>query len=335
MQMMMMNLLRPAVFALCVVTALAGPASAQSTEFRSAEPVSRYELPPDGVYPEGIAVNRRSGTLYVGSVTTGAIYRGALENPALSLFLPAGADGRVSAVGLKIDRFGRLFIAGGATGKVWVHDSQSGALLFTFSAGFAPGTGFLNDLAITSQGDVYVTDSFSPTLWRIPAAALWRRAPASGTLEAIELGAPYQQQAGFNVNGIVPTVDGRFLLFVQSNTGKLFRMTLSTRAIVEVELRGGSQLNGDGLALFGNRLYAIARGVLVELRLSERYTRATILSQRVDPSFAFPTTLAIARGRALVVNSQFDRGGPAGPGTPVFPFTVSSIPLWDAVDEDD
>ncbi len=327
--------LRAAVFVQCVATALSFTASAQPTDARGPEPVSRYELPPDGVYPEGVAVNRRIGTLYVGSATTGAVYRGTLDNPALSLFLPAGADGRVSALGLKIDRFGRLLIAGGASGKVWVHDSQSGALLFTFSANFAPGTGILNDIAITPQGDVYVTDSFSPTLWRIPAAALGRRAPATGTLEAIELGAPYQQQAGFNVNGIVPTFDGRFLVFVQSNTGKLFRMTLSTRAIIEVDLRGGSMLNADGLELLGNRLYAIASGALVELRLSDRFTTASIVSQRVDSSFAFPTTLAIARGRALVVNSQFDRGGPVGPGTPVFPFTVSSISLWNVADEDD
>ena len=38
-----------------------------------------------------------------------------------------------------------------------------------------------------------------------------------------------------------------------------------------------------------------------------------------DPSFAFPTTAALARGRLLVVNSQFNqRSNPQ-------PFTVTSL----------
>jgi Cu-Zn family superoxide dismutase len=45
------------------------------------------------------------------------------------------------------------------------------------------------------------------------------------------------------------------------------------------------------------------------------------VSSTNDPSFIYPTTAVIARGRLLVVNSQFNNRG----GTPVLPFTVSSI----------
>ena len=42
-----------------------------------------------------------------------------------------------------------------------------------------------------------------------------------------------------------------------------------------------------------------------------------------DPSFRFPTTVEAARGRLLVVNSQFNRRGPGL--APELPFTVSVV----------
>lgn len=48
-----------------------------------------------------------------------------------------------------------------------------------------------------------------------------------------------------------------------------------------------------------------------------------VLARTTDPSFAFPTTLTDARGRLLVVNSQFNRRGPGL--SPTLPFTVSVI----------
>ncbi|MFV2173640.1 hypothetical protein ACFHW2_38625 [Actinomadura sp. LOL_016] len=38
-----------------------------------------------------------------------------------------------------------------------------------------------------------------------------------------------------------------------------------------------------------------------------------------------PETLVRARGTLYVVRSQFDDGGPLGPGTPETPFTVAAV----------
>jgi Cu-Zn family superoxide dismutase len=43
-----------------------------------------------------------------------------------------------------------------------------------------------------------------------------------------------------------------------------------------------------------------------------------------DPALQIPTTLARHRGRLLVVRSQFDKGGPFGPGVPET-FTVARV----------
>ncbi len=290
--------------------------------------LTSYSLPASGVYPEGVAFERDTRRFFVTSLTTGAVFRGSLNEPAVAEFLPGGADGRTNAVGLKTDDDGHLFVAGGGTGKVWIYDSESGALLFTFDNQKAGAT-FLNDLAIDPSGDVYVTDSSEATLWKIPSEAYVTGAPTTAAMTAVPLQAPYAQGEGFNANGIVASRNGKYLLVVQSNTGKLYRVAVSDDSVKEVALTGGTLANGDGLELRGHTLYAIRNSdrLLVKIRLGGKFGRGRIVSERTDLSFKFPTTLALTGRRALVVNSQFDRGGPAGPGTPELPFTVSSVRL--------
>ena len=53
-----------------------------------------------------------------------------------------------------------------------MHDVDSGRLLHVFSNGLASRAMVLNDLVPTPTGDLDVTDSLTPTLWRIPAGAI-------------------------------------------------------------------------------------------------------------------------------------------------------------------
>jgi len=164
---------------------------------------------------------------------------------------------------------------------------------------------------------VFVTDSINPTLWRIPSGA------AAGTAEPwlSFVGTPLVYQAGFNVNGIVETENGRYLIVSQLNTGRLFRIEKDTKEVTPIDL-GGASVAGDGLELHGKTLYAVEPTGVATIRLDAGYASGTVVSRTTDPSFDFTTTAALARGRLLVVNSQFGRLG----GTPVLPFTVSSIP---------
>lgn len=113
-----------------------------------------------GVLPEGIAVTR-TGTMYVTSVATGAVYRGDVRHRWLRPFLPGGSDGRTRAAGVHVDRAGRLFVAGYDTATLFVYDLD-GRLLAKRSA--VTGAA-LNDLVITDHA-VYVTDSTGGTIWR-------------------------------------------------------------------------------------------------------------------------------------------------------------------------
>ena len=270
-----------------------------------------YTLPGDQVYPEGIAVTRNQKRFFVTSTTDGTIFRGSVKRRSASVFLPGGEDGRTTAIGIKA-MGDRLYVAGGPTGSVFIYDISSRELVRRVDTGAG---GFINDLAVMRNGDVYVTDSQRPNLSRIPARA-------SEPVEIIEY--PDFESGTFNANGIV-RVDNRTLIFVNSGNGRLYRLDTRTERITTVDLGGRTLTNGDGMELRGRTLYVVRnrQELIAKVRLSRSARAGRVVSQTTDRTFRFPTTLDTARGRLLVVNSQFDRRS-AGED-PEVPFTVSSI----------
>jgi sugar lactone lactonase YvrE len=290
-----------------------------------AAPPSSYVVPGAKAFPEGVAVQPSTGRFFVGSAADGSVFRGRLSGGAARPFLAPGAAGRKSVTGMKVDAAGRLIVAGASTGRVFVNDAASGRLLHVFSNGLGATATFLNDLVPTPSGDVYVTDSFTPTIWRIPAAALG--GPKRAALEPwLDLrGTAFRYVSGFNANGIVLTPDGQALLVVSTATGALYRIGLSDKRVTRVAVRG-SLAASDGMLAAGRDLY-VARntaGVVVRVRMSPSFTSGRVVAVRRGP-FAFPTTIAQAGNRLLVVNGQLDKLG--APATVTLPFTVSSIPI--------
>jgi Cu-Zn family superoxide dismutase len=275
-----------------------------------------YVLPGDEVFPEGVSFDEQSGYFYVSSTTDGTIFRGTLDEAQAEVFLPGGEDGRTAAVGLEATD-GLLFIAGGATGQMFVYTQQRD-LLASFTTSASPT--FINDVTATEDG-AFFTDSQSPFLYRV------FEGPSGWEFETFLdfTGTVFEYQAGFNANGIVTTPDGRYLIIVQSNTGELFRVDTATKEVVQIDLGGETVAAGDGLVLRGRSLWVVrnSAGVIAEVRLSGQLDSGAIVGETADESFGFPTTADIARGRMLVVNSQFNNRG----GTPELPFTVSSIKI--------
>ena len=79
-----------------------------------------------------------------------------------------------SSIGLDLRR-DRLYAAGGASGSVFAFGTDTGRLVRRFDTGAG---GFVNDLALDRSGNVYITDSFRPVVWRISAADVRPGAPA-------------------------------------------------------------------------------------------------------------------------------------------------------------
>jgi hypothetical protein len=273
-----------------------------------------FTLQPDPAgNPEGVAFDNRSEAFFVSITADGAIYRGTLDSDTVSPFIP-GADGR-AAVGLEVRR-GRLYVAGGPTGSITVYDIATGQSVAEFQTGSG---GFLNDLVVTRRGDVYVTDSFRPTLWHVTAEQV--RA-GSGTPRALDVSAIPFEAGEFNLNGIVAK-GSRRLVVVDTNSGALFRIDLSedgssVREIDEIE--GVTVPGGDGLLLDRGRLVVVqgdpAQLSFVELRDGAR--SATLERTQTSDLLRGPSTVDRADGLYLVVNADFD--------TSRLPFTVAGLP---------
>jgi len=311
--------------AIAVVVLLLGLMVASGSALAAPRP-DEYILPGDEVFPEGIAFQRSTGNFFVSSTTDGTIFRGHVRQPEAEVFLPGGEDGRTTAIGLDVDdKKDRLFIAGGGTGQVFVYDIRSGEVLAALQA-FDPATGptFINDVVVTRSGDAFFTDSMNPVIYRV-----FKGKRGKYVVEDwLDLtGTPIEFVEGFNLNGIVATPNGKYLVVIQSNVGKLFRIEIATREIIEIDTGDAELTAGDGIVLQGRTLYVVrnALGEIAVLQLSGRLERGVLVHTITDPSFRFPTTADIARGRLLVVNSQFDR---QATGNPVLPFTVSSVELW-------
>ena len=177
---------------IAVATALTGGTTAADT----VKPFPEVIQLPTGFRPEGIEVGRGT-TFYVGSVSSGAIFRGDLRTGSGAVFVPGGS-GR-PATGIELDRHNRLFVAGAATGNAYVYDARTGALIKTYN--FATAPTFINDVVVTHDA-AYFTDSQKGVLYRVPLGP----AGALGDAETITLGGDYVHVPGqFNLNGIDAT----------------------------------------------------------------------------------------------------------------------------------
>jgi sugar lactone lactonase YvrE len=249
----------------------------------------------NGFQPEGIAIDKR-GTFYVGSIPTGAIYRGSIKTGQGSVFIP-GAVGR-AAIGVELDH-GRLFVAGGPTGKGFVYSARSGTLLASPQLASEPinaaNPTFVNDVVV-ARGGAYFTDSRRPFLYRFNRGEV-TRIPLSGDIA---------YQPGFNVNGIDATPNGKTLVIVQTNVGKLFTVDPRSGRTHEIAL-DQPVLNGDGILLDGKTLYVVQNqdNRVAVVRLGRHLGSGTVTMHITDPDFDVPTTIDDFGHRLYAVNARF------------------------------
>ncbi|MCX5376112.1 SMP-30/gluconolactonase/LRE family protein [Streptomyces sp. NBC_00091] len=314
-----------AVTATAALTTAAAPAPAPAP---APSPVSTaFTLPGSKVYPEGIAADPRTGTVYVGSYADGTVYRARPGARTAEVFLPSGTDGRRTANGLRVDARGRLWVTDSTAG-VAVYDTATGARLAHFEA--AAGTPhFINDLTITPDGTAYLTDSVRAVIYRVTPEQ--QRAGTGPLTVAYDLSGHITPPppGKFTLNGITSDRAGRYLLTVDMTAGELHRVDLRTGALSRVALTGGDLKAADGIQLSpAGTLRAVHNisNTLTRWQLTPDGTRAHLTRTITDPSLQIPTTLAHTRGRTLVVRSQFDKDGPLTPstGSPTT-FTIASV----------
>ena len=256
---------------------------------------------PDGFRPEGIAIS--GNTFYVGSIPTGAIYRGDLRTGEGAVLFAGGA-GRAS-IGVAHDPSsnpfdpGRLVVAGGPTGKGFVYSARDGRPLATYDLTTPPT--FVNDVVVTDEA-AWFTDSNNKRLYRVGFGV--RRGQA--TVTTVPLTGDIA-----NSNGIDATPDGKTLILVQSNPGRLF--TSDTNGVTrEIDLGGGNVLNGDGILLEGRTLYVVQNRLnqIAVVALSEDLRSGRITDIITDPDLDVPSTIDDKGDHLYAVNARFGTPSP-------------------------
>jgi Cu-Zn family superoxide dismutase len=282
-------------------------------------------LPETVTFPEGIAYDEGTGTLYTGSAVDGTLIRVDAATGAVSQAIPAGVivsdDATFPAVlGMEFDSQGRIWIAGGRTGKILVVSAAEGTLLADATV---PASGSLiNDVAVIGSS-AYFTDTLVPTLWRLTEEG--------GTFGVAEpwldlTGTPIAYGDGPNLNGITATPDGSTLLVVHMGAGLLYAIDVTTKEVRPIET-GGEDLSGaDGLVLDGSTLYVIRQTAveIATIQLNEGMTSGTVVSRFTDPALAWPATAALVGDELVVVNTQFNTRQNT---TTTLPFTLLRVPV--------
>lgn len=257
---------------------------------------------PNGFQPEGIAVGKGS-TFYVGSIPTGAIFRGDLRTGEGEVFIPA-QEGR-AAIGLKYDeRTGFLFVAGGGTGSAYVYNTESGETEAAIQ--FTTEESFINDVVITNDA-AYFTNSRQAVLYRVPLRNNGRL-PNRPMFEELPLTGDYQLQPGFNANGIAATPDGKTLIIVNSADGVLYNVDAATGEATRIDLGDSTVMNGDGILLQGKTLYVVQNFLnkIAVVDLNARLTAGTIVQEITSEAFRVPTTIARFDDALYAVNARFN-----------------------------
>ena len=300
------------LFAAVAVLALLAFAAAQVPDGTTA-----YELPGEGTFPEGVAVHAESGAAFVSGAGDGSLYRIDLASGDVDTGLSPGSRPPFGIIGLAVGD-GHLWAAGGMTGEILRFDLASGDLEATLATPEAEST-FLNDLVVAPNGDVYVTDSNRPVLFRVPGGG----DEVEAWLDLDDTPIPFGE--GINLNGIVVSEDGESLIVVHMASGTLYRIDVASRDVTQIDLGGATVDSGDGLVLDGTTLYVVQNGPdqVSVVELSDDLSEGTVTGVLEDERLTDAATAAQVGDVLLVTNAQFS----AMQGEPELPFTVSVVPI--------
>ncbi|WP_461105436.1 gluconolaconase [Spirosoma koreense] len=304
-----MNFLLPARFfcllillSLCVVAC-----NTDDPEFDSPLIPARIAFTANRLYPEGIAFDPATGRFLVSSITQGKI--GYVDEQGHYLSFIESDTQLISAIGLKVHD-GKLYVCNGdqgvsnkstaqttlKTAGLFVYDLATGQnLRRTNLATLLPNAShYANDVAFDDKGNAYVTDSFAPVIYKVPAdtnqASIFVESPL------------FAQGEGINLNGIVYHPDN-YLIVVKANQGILYKIDMSNGNKV-TEITGASLPNGDGMLLFNNDLYVVNnRNRVSQVRSSDGWKTASVVKTD-SVGYDQATTNVLAENKIYTLNAR-------------------------------
>jgi sugar lactone lactonase YvrE len=272
------------------------PAFAERTSFTASR-----------LYPEGIAYAPSLNKFVVTSLTQGKVGTVDVNGTYTDLFSDPQL---ISTQGVKVfnDRIYVCNAAQGIADKTTATATMRTAGLFVYNIGtrqierrtdlaaLLPNASHLaNDVAIDAQGVAYVTDSFSPVIYRVAADGT-----PSILVNNPVLGVPAGQ---FGLNGIV-VHPGNYLIVVVASTGKLYKIDLANSNTI-TEVTGFAPVTGgDGMVLINDDLYVVNnRNQVTQLRGASNWATASVVKTDAV-GYDQATTNTVINGQIYTLNAR-------------------------------
>jgi sugar lactone lactonase YvrE len=285
-------------------------------------------------WPEGLDVDPRSRRIYVASVRHRTV--AVIEPSGVAHELWARDPRDLSSVlGVRVDTSRNVVWATTSpvrsTPEFARGDTLHASLLRVRMADgvierrwtLPPGDHALGDLAVGPRGDVFVTDSDEPVLYRLRSG--------SDTLEIV------RDPLFRSLQGLAPSPDGHYLFLADYSHG-LLRVDLDDNTVIRLaDAPGSTSLGCDGIAWDRNAIIAVQNGVsparIMRFTLNSSWTRLTA-ADVIDQNWPLadePTIGAVVAGEFVyVANSQWEKFDATGHRVATKPLTaprVLAVPL--------
>ena len=272
-----------------------------------------------GYYPEGIAYYEAEKVFLVSSMTQGEI--GAVnKNGSLSIFITDTAI--ISPIGIKINKEkGLLYVANSDIGvstktkeegqekiaQVLVYNlkTKKRVAIYDLSKISGEGNFFANDLTYDPLGNIYVTNSFGPHIWKIDTKG---KTSIFATSELFKV--PINH---FGLNGIVYHPDG-YLIVAHYAHGLLYKIPVANPAnTTQIEL-SFTPIGADGLELIDKNTLLMVVNKSGAVKLNAAYTLQTTNNWKTAKTVkisalndGFPTTTTKKGNKVFTLYSHLDQ----------------------------
>lgn len=290
----------------------------------------QFTLKSTSSLPEGVAYDGVTHTFFATAINGGQITR--VTPLAQEIVFHADADPNRSFGGAHVDEAHRLLWVCVVdvktnpfpTSQVWGFNIESKKVARKIPL---PPVSFCNDLVTDDAGNVYVTDSANPSIYKIT--------PNSNTFSALVTAPEFAPIApgAVGLNGLDLSPDGERLVVVKTFPASIFSVPLADpQAFVAVQTSGDAfggppgdpRFPGpDGAEFFGDELYVVYDGGVQQLSFSgDDWSQASVRTTTAVPSGL--TSVTTTADDLYVIDSEVFRTLYLGL-PPILPFTILHV----------
>ncbi len=274
--------------------------------------ISRPEL-----FPEGITFDNNRKQFIVSSTTNNGTYTVADNGTSTALSTDPNMQ---SSYGLKADvSRNNLYVAGIGLGtdkaQFSTYNLTSGALVRSIDLGAVSanpnGRHVANDVCFDNNGNAYITDSYSPIIYRVTSSGV---ASVLITNPALNPSDPTGATFSFGLNGIEYVANGNYLLVSNYDFGTIHKISLDNIAGFSSTPVIDTNGNLDGMVLLPNgKIAVVSNGTepanVLILSSTDNFNTATI-EKTIALKSGVATTLTMRENDLYVIYSKLGLTSP-------------------------